>query len=278
MNSIIKHLVEELPSDEASTEEDIPIEFYEMEELALERVMIRSAFRIHLVIYVIFNIGFFCINLSQFNWYVKSIYDLWTLWILSSWGMAVWTHGWVVKTKKIPKYQHRMFVIITNMLIYLLSYLIFINYFGTFYGMGITIIWWPYTIPFIVGFIIVRAYFAFYQDNEQKIKAQVIIEIEKMKEEYELEIEKMTKFVEQMKIQNVLAKQRRITAKKRDAQKKKMKKASKKSADFTSSNKATPSIKSNKPENNSTIENKEKREDSKNKLQKSMIKPNKSAK
>ena len=107
--SIVKKIVESInnPSNDAS--ENLPIEFYELREMAKRRVLLRDSVKMDATVYFIANAFLILLNILLKP--IHSIFDLWALWFAIPWGVFLWIHLWVYLTDTEPNYRKKMFKI-----------------------------------------------------------------------------------------------------------------------------------------------------------------------
>jgi 2TM domain len=202
MTSIVDRLVKEVEQEEISDEEDgLPIEFYELRELAKNRVLLKDSFQIHLFLYLVINGFLFVLNLLYFPTQITSGYDLWSLWPILTWGIWIWTHGWAVLTVNIDDFQQRMFVVISSTIFFLVSYFIFVNYYSN-YLLDITVIWWPYILVFLAIFLSIYAYLVFLGKDSNRFEYKVLKEVNIIIKEYENDINFIEKEKQEQNLKN----------------------------------------------------------------------------
>jgi hypothetical protein len=186
MSSIIRRLVKEVnkKEDDSSVEEDIPIEHLELAEIARKRVLIKSTFKSHIIIYLLTNTLLILINLNVFEppiIPIDDIVDFWAAWPILIWGIGLIAHATIVITINIIDYDKRVFVITTVMNIAIGGLLVYINYL-TNYLIDINTNWWIYVFTFLGFFIIVHAWLVFRDSDKSKLEKKIRKEYEKLKE------------------------------------------------------------------------------------------------
>ena len=186
MSSIIRRLVKEVnkKEDDSSVEEDIPIEHLELAEIARKRVLIKSTFKSHIIIYLLTNTLLILINLNVFEppiIPIDDIVDFWAAWPILIWGIGLIAHATIVITINIIDYDKRVFVITTVMNVAIGGLLVYINYL-TNYLIDINTNWWIYVFTFLGFFIIVHAWLVFRDSDKTKLEKKIRKEFEKLKE------------------------------------------------------------------------------------------------
>lgn len=195
-SSIVKRLIQEIDDEDISASEDLPIEYYEMRELAKKRVIMRSAFRTHLIIFFLVNSFLITVNYFEQDIPITTFNDLWSVWVLSIWGLPLWSHFWSIKTQTITDDRQRIFILTFFMNVYLASFFISLNYFGTRYINDSSDLWWPWAVGFQLVFTLINAYFTFVKTNDAQLDEQVEEELIKMKGEFEFQLRLIQKMEE----------------------------------------------------------------------------------
>ncbi len=189
--SLIKRLVNELEIEKIdfSSNENLPLEYYELKELAKSRVLLKSSLKIHVIIYIIVNFFLIIVNLYINTSEIENIFDLWFTFVLIGWGFFLWAHSIIVLTMNVYNLEKRIFIITISILTYLIVLLIFINYLINEIK-EITVSWWPWPLVAIILFSGIYAFFVFENDDTSKLEIRIGKEIKKMKAEENAKQEK----------------------------------------------------------------------------------------
>ena len=90
--SLIKRLVREVKDVEPFPAENLPIEEYEIQELARTRVILKYSIKVHLLVFVCVNILLMTINIFTTLNTNGKIIEFWALWVIIGWGFLLWMH------------------------------------------------------------------------------------------------------------------------------------------------------------------------------------------
>ena len=187
--ALIKRLVKEVKDVVPSPDENLPIEEYEIQELARTRVILKYSIKMHLLIYICVNVLLVTINVFATLNTDRTIMDFWALWAIIGWGFLLWMHillGFSIYFKKL---ENRIFFITSLGLLYVNCLLILINYL-TIYLAHSEFLWWPWSTGGIFIFIGAYAFIVFETDDAKKMEARVkkeLIKITQQREEQERE-------------------------------------------------------------------------------------------
>jgi len=176
--ALIKRLVREVKDVEPAPDENLPIEEYEIRELARTRVILKYSIKVHLFTYVCVNVLLVTINLFTMN-PQNSFMEFWGLWVILSWGFLLWIHILLGLSIYFKKLENRIFFITSLTLFYLSFLLIFVNYLTIFLANG-EFLWWPWSTGALFIFIAVYAYIVFETDDQTKVKIRVKKELTKI--------------------------------------------------------------------------------------------------
>ncbi|UYP46623.1 hypothetical protein NEF87_002908 [Candidatus Lokiarchaeum ossiferum] len=183
---LIKRLVDEIDHDDPEDEENLPLEYYELKELAKTRVLLKGSLKVHAIIYLFINVFIAIINLFAVSTPANfGFYDLWCIWAILGWGLILWAHAAIVLTINIMNLEQRIFSITISIGGYILGFLVYVNYYVNHITES-SMIWWPWVT---VGGILIAAayaYIVFENDDTSKMERRIGIEIEKMKMEEKL--------------------------------------------------------------------------------------------
>ena len=186
--ALIKRLVKEVKDVEPAPVENLPIEEYEIRELARTRVILKYSIKVHLFTYVCVNVLFVTINLFTMN-PDSSFMAFWALWVILSWGFLLWIHILLGLSIYFEKLEIRIFFIVACTLFYLSLLLIFLNYLISHLAYG-EFLWWPWSTGAIFIFVAVYAFIVFETDDQKKMDARVnkeLIRITQQREEQQKE-------------------------------------------------------------------------------------------
>ena len=178
--SIIKRLVKEVDMN-VDSEEDHPIEYYEMQELAKTHVLLKVSAQIHVLIYIIINI---LLILGNIFYRDKSqpltLISFWALWVIIAWGFILWAHGVIViAINSIEKIELMIFTIISLIFIYIIALLIYLNIYLVS-TQDYNVIWWPFSTTGLI-FLILILWYVFSKTGDQKrFKKAISKEIDRL--------------------------------------------------------------------------------------------------
>jgi len=177
---IVKRLVKEIDDIvEEEEEENYPIEYYELQELAKIRVLLKSSFKTHFFIYFMVNGLIVGLNVLGTDAVIESIFDVWALWVITAWGLILWIHSSIIVTLQISNLEHKIFAITSIIIFYIGWFLVFVNYFVN-HATDSTLIWWPWPAVAFVIFIAGYAWIVFYSENRGKLNVRISREMNKM--------------------------------------------------------------------------------------------------
>ena len=74
---LIRRLVEEIKHEDLTEEENLPLEYYELKELAKTRVLLKGSLKIHAIIYLFLNVFVIILNLFAISTTIVHFFDLW---------------------------------------------------------------------------------------------------------------------------------------------------------------------------------------------------------
>ena len=191
--ALIKRLVKEMKDVVPSPAENLPIEEYEIQELARTRVILKYSIKVHLLTFICVNVLLVTINLFT-SWNTdKPLIEFWALWVIFGWGFLLWSHTLLGLSIYFKKLENRIFFITSCSLFYLAILLIFLNYLTIYFAHG-EIYWWPWSTGGIIVFIAIYAFIVFETDDQIKVEARVKKELQKItKQREELEKEDQAK-------------------------------------------------------------------------------------
>ena len=201
--SIVKKIVESInnPSNDAS--ENLPIEFYELREMAKRRVLLRDSVKMDATVYFIANAFLILLNILLKP--IHSIFDLWALWFAIPWGVFLWIHLWVYLTDTEPNYRKKMFKIDIAMVIAINPFLIFVNYSINYHNGTLATFpigfWWHWTLLLSLIVVIIHYYLISNVKENKKLDDSVqkeIINIAK-KEGLDLNLTKLQHYDQESK-------------------------------------------------------------------------------
>lgn len=187
--NVIKRLVEEIKNVDLTSEENLPIEYYELKELAKTRVLLKGSIKIHAIVYMFVNLFVLILNLFGRFTEINTIFDMWFIWVILGWGLILWSHSVIVISVSVVHLEQRIFAITVSILAYIAGFLVFINYFVN-HATNSEYYWWPWAAVFIALFSAAYAYIVFEKEDTSKMERRIGIEIEKMKDEEEIRKEK----------------------------------------------------------------------------------------
>ncbi len=177
---LIKRLVEEIKHEDLSDEENLPLEYYELKELAKTRVLLKGSLKIHGIIYLFLNVFVIILNLFAISTTIVHFFDLWFLWSTLGWGMIIWAHAAIVLTVNIANLEQRIFTITILIGGYILGFLVYINFYVNYVN-ETDVFWAPWVAVGCVLIAAAYAYIVFENDDTSKIEKRIGIEIKKMK-------------------------------------------------------------------------------------------------
>lgn len=186
--ALIKRLVREVKDVEPAPDENLPIEEYEIRELARTRVILKYSIKVHLFTYVCVNVLLVTINLFTMN-PENSFMAFWGLWVILCWGFLLWMHILLGLSIYFKKLENRIFFITSLTMFYLSFLLIFVNYL-TIYLASSEFLWWPWSTGALIIFIAVYAYIVFETDDQAKVEIRVkkeLVKIIQQREEHQRE-------------------------------------------------------------------------------------------
>ncbi|MHA1584904.1 MAG: 2TM domain-containing protein [Promethearchaeota archaeon] len=165
--NLIKRLVKEVEMD-VDSEEDHPIEYYEMQELAKTHVILKVSLQIHALIYIILNILLILGNLYYRDRNQPlNLSTFWALWVIISWGFILWAHlVIVVSINTIDRIETIIFVIISLIFLYIIVLLIYLNIY-LISTQDYNVVWWPFSTIGLI-FLILILWYAFSKTGDQK--------------------------------------------------------------------------------------------------------------
>lgn len=181
---IVKRLVKEIGAEPNEEDENLPIEYYELREIAKTRVLLKSSFKTHLFIYGLVNIFLIVLNLWGGFHPIDSFTDLWSLWSVLGWGLILVAHGIILATYTITNLEYRIFVITSVIAFYIAGFLVFVN----FFAIAVTEserLWWYWPIIAIFLFVAGYAWIVFYSENKEKFNSRISQEMEYLMEKSE---------------------------------------------------------------------------------------------
>jgi hypothetical protein len=187
---LIKRLVKEIDTVDMTPAENLPLEHYELKELAKTRVLLKGSIKVHAIVFLFVNIFLTIINLFADTRPISTIYDLWFLWSFVGWGLIFFAHFVIVFTINIDNLEQRIFAITVSILLYIIGFLIFINYFVNDME-NLSYLWWPWPAVALALFSAAYAYIVFEHDDKKKMEKRIGKEILKIKEEETTRTEKI---------------------------------------------------------------------------------------
>ncbi len=179
---IVKRLVKEInqPDEDDIGERNLPLEYYELRELAKARVLLKSSFKSHLFIYILVNIFLIILNFLGGLHPLESFVYIWCLWSILGWGLILLAHGMILVAMNIANLEYRIFIIVSVLLIYIIGFLAYINYFIIEIN-EIHQVWWYWPAIAIALFIAGYAWIVFYSENKDKFYTRVSAEMDHLK-------------------------------------------------------------------------------------------------
>ncbi|MHA1776693.1 MAG: 2TM domain-containing protein [Promethearchaeota archaeon] len=184
--NIIRRLVNEISAEPINDEDDnLPIEYYELRELAKNRVLLKSSLKTHIFIYLIVNTFLIILNILGNIPPVSNFTDLWSLWSILGWGLLLVAHTMILVTNNIPNLEYRIYIITSTILLYIGLFLIYLNNYLFIAGQT-SDYWWYWPDIAIILFISAYAWIVFYSENKEKFKSRVDKEIAELIEKEEL--------------------------------------------------------------------------------------------
>jgi len=154
---------------------DLPIEYYELRELAKRRVLLKSSVKAHVVIYCIVNTFLLILNIWVDIWgqQDKTILDVWAIIVMMAWAILLCVHWTVYKTDHWSNYGKKMFMVDVAIMVSLNPFLIYMNYYMnyvTLEGIHYTPrIWWPWILVICIIVICIHYYLAFYIRSDKRL-------------------------------------------------------------------------------------------------------------
>jgi cation transport ATPase len=173
---------------------DLPIEYYEIRELAKRRVQLKSSVKAHFVIYCVVNVFLLILNIWVDIWGKSnvSIFDVWVILVVMAWGILLCVHWTVYKTDQWSNYGKKMFMVDVAVMSSLNPFLIYMNYYMnyvTFEGLRYTPrIWWPWILVICIIVLCIHYYLAFYIRSDKRLDRNVKNEMAKLTKEKGLNI------------------------------------------------------------------------------------------
>ncbi|WP_457558669.1 2TM domain-containing protein [Candidatus Harpocratesius sp.] len=181
---IVKRLVREIGTEQIDEDENLPIEYYELRELAKTRVLLKSSLKTHFFVYLIVNLFVVILNILGNIPPVESFLDLWSLWSVLGWGLLLLAHAMILATYNIPNLEYRIFIITSVISIYIGLFLIYLNYYLRIANNDDEI-WWYWPDIAILLFIAAYAWIVFYSENKEKFNSRIEREMEFLRERRE---------------------------------------------------------------------------------------------
>ena len=170
---IVKRLVEEIGEVDTSSDEDVPLEYLEMREVAKARVILKSSVRGHSLIYGLVNVFLIFLNFFGDPNPINHFFEIWSVWVILGWGLLLWTHSVIIwGVLSVKNVDRKIFAIIALILGYMGLLLIFTNYIVIYYS-DTDFLWWPWTSGGI-GLIIGSYGYIVYEIDESSKKKQKI--------------------------------------------------------------------------------------------------------
>jgi hypothetical protein len=206
-NSVIKKFVKVVNENttEPVTEEDLPIEFYELKELARRKVLLRSSVRTDAILYFVVNSFLLALNLFVDFDHITVIYDVWAIWPIFAWSIFLLVHFIIYISDDLPDYRVKMLLIDGAIVLSVNPFLIYINYLANYYAELALIsrytprLWWPWTGIISIIFFLVHAYFVYYVKDDEKLEKSIKREIMRITKKEGIDLKNIVKFREQMK-------------------------------------------------------------------------------
>ena len=179
---IVKRLVKELSQHEEEDHEDknLPIEYYELREIAKGRVLMKSSFKTHLFIYLLVNIFLIILNFLGGWQPLESFVYIWCLWSILGWGLILLAHGIILVTMNVPNLEYRIYIIVSVILLYIGGFLVYVNYYIIVIDENHPV-WWYWPAIAIGLFIAGYAWIVFYSENKDKFYTRVSEEMNYLK-------------------------------------------------------------------------------------------------
>jgi hypothetical protein len=178
---IVKRLVEEIGEIDTSKDDDVPLEYLEMREVAKARVILKSSVKAHSLIYGLVNIFLLFTNFFADPNPINHFFEVWSVWVILGWGLLLWTHFVVIwgilSVKHVDK---KIFVIISLILGYIALLLIYTNYIVIHYS-NTDFLWWYWAAGGIALIIGSYAYIVYEIDESSKKKRQIDRELKIMR-------------------------------------------------------------------------------------------------
>ena len=112
-------------NSDQSSEDNLPIEYYELREIAKRRVLLKQAVKAHFLIYLCTNLFLLVLNFVLYS--PSNIFEIWALIPIGAWGI-LWIHLWVLLTDQIPDFRRKMFLINVAIIIIVIPFIIYMNY------------------------------------------------------------------------------------------------------------------------------------------------------
>ncbi|MHA1518666.1 MAG: 2TM domain-containing protein [Promethearchaeota archaeon] len=179
---IVERLVNEITQHDENDlgDKNLPLEYYELRELAKARVLLKSSFKSHLFIYGLVNIFLVILNFLGGLQPLDSFIYIWSLWSILGWGLILLAHGMILVAMNIPNLEYRIFVIVSVLLIYIIGFLAYVNYYIIVIDETHTV-WWYWPAIAIALFVAGYAWIVFYSENKDKFYTRVSAEMEHLK-------------------------------------------------------------------------------------------------
>ncbi|MHA1673208.1 MAG: 2TM domain-containing protein [Promethearchaeota archaeon] len=179
---IVERLVNEIsqPDEDELGERNLPLEYYELRELAKARVLLKSSFKSHLFIYGLVNIFLIILNFLGGLQPLDSFTYIWSLWSILGWGLILLAHGMILVAMNIPNLEYRIFIIVSVILIYIIGFLAYINYYIIVKDESHQV-WWYWPGIAIILFIAGYAWIVFYSENKDRFYTRVSAEMDHLK-------------------------------------------------------------------------------------------------
>lgn len=111
---------------------------------------------------------------------MESFVYIWCLWSILGWGLILLAHGMILVAMNIANLEYRIFIIVSVLLIYIIGFLAYINYFIIEIN-EIHQVWWYWPAIAIALFIAGYAWIVFYSENKDKFYTRVSAEMDHLK-------------------------------------------------------------------------------------------------
>ena len=192
--SIVKKFLAMVNNSDQSSEDNLPIEYYELREIAKRRVLLKQAVKAHFLIYLCTNLFLLVLNFVLYS--PSNIFEIWALIPIGAWGIALWIHLWVLLTDQIPDFRRKMFLINVAIIIIVIPFIIYMNYWANWantfaqFSHYREMIWWPYILTACLIELAVHAYLSRTVPNEPKLDKSIEKEMEKLQKSRKISISK----------------------------------------------------------------------------------------